>query len=161
MGGRLAASICCREHVPPATGQSWLSSPREGSAGRQLQGAAQAGRPWIRPTWLSPRCGPPQAPPGRAVWPGTLCTLVTLSARRPGFAHGPDTRRGAGRRRHTQLDAINKTFIQTTAVQGTIQIKKKKKRRKETKNIFSTLHLHTSFAVLCLHSSIEHGILWI
>lgn len=145
-----------------ATGQSWLSGPREGSAGRKLQGAQQLkqGVPGSGPRGSHPGCGPPQVPPGRAVWPGTRCTLVTLSARRPGFAHGLDTRRGAGRRRHTQLGAINKTFIQTTAVQGTIQIKKKKTKGNR-KNIFSTLHLHTSFAVLCLHSSIEHGIPWI
>lgn len=40
---------------------------------------------------------------------------------------------GAGRRCHTQLDAINKTFIQTTAAQGTIQILKKKEERKQEK----------------------------
>ena len=49
--------------------------------------------------------------------------------------------------------AINKTFLQTTAVQGTI-----KKWKGNRKNIFSILHLHTSVMVLCLHSSTEHQI---
>lgn len=50
-----------------------------------------------------------------------------------GLAQGPGARSGAGRRCHIQPDAINKTFIQTTAVQGTIQIKKKKRERKQEK----------------------------
>lgn len=71
----------------------------------------------------------------------------TGPARGPGLPGGGVEPRGAARRRHTQLDAINKTFIQTTAVQGTIQIKKKKKRRG---TIVSTLHLRSSWR--CLHS---------
>lgn len=112
------------------------SSPRGSHRGRGLPSCAQ-GEP----------CGPMLSAPHSV---GEVARL----------AHSPEACSRPGRRRHTQLDAINKTFIQTTAVQGTIQIKKKKGKGNR-KNIFSTLHLHTSFAVLCLHSSIEHGIPWI
>lgn len=66
------------------------------------------------------------------------------------LARGPEARSGAGRRRHTQLDAINKTFIQTTAVQGTIQIKKKKK-GKETGKIFSALYIFIQVLRFCVY----------
>lgn len=62
----------------------------------------------------------------------------------------PGTRR-AGKRRHTQLDAINKTFIPTTVAQGTNQIKKKKKRKGNRKNVVSSFRLRASCAV-CAHA---------
>lgn len=58
---------------------------------------------------------------GRAGWGG----LLRVPA--PGAGAG----RRAGRRRHTQLNAINKTFIQTMAEQGTIPIFSFKKKGEE------------------------------
>ena len=68
-----------------------------------------------------------------------------------GLAQGSGARSGAGRRCHTQPDAINKTFIQTTAVQGTIQIFKKKKKGKETGKIFSALYIFIQVLRFCVY----------
>lgn len=66
-----------------------------------------------------------------------------------GLAQGPGARSGAGRRCHIQPDAINKTFIQTTAVQGTIQIFLKN--GKETGKIFSALYIFIQVLRFCVY----------
>lgn len=83
------------------------------------------------------------------MWANTICTLAILSAKWPGLRQAQETQRG-WKERHTQLDAINKTFIQTTAVQGTIQIKKKKRERKLGK-IFSALCVFIQVLRFCVY----------
>lgn len=120
------AGAHCREPVATATGREpGLQPPRAPASTRQ---------------WQSPQPGPGWASLG----PGGRHRCGPAPSARPG------TRR-AGKRRHTQLDAINKTFIPTTVAQGTNQIKKKKKRKGNRKNVVSSFRLRASCAV-CAHA---------
>lgn len=120
------------------TAQPW------GSRREEQEGASRGRRPQSAQAAQPPR--------------GDRDGAVRLGTAVPGTEAGspqrPKSAPWAWKEAPHQLSAINKTFIQTTAVQGTIQIKKEEGRQE---NSWSTSRLHTSVAALCLHSSTEHG----
>lgn len=127
------AGAHCREPVATATGREpGLQPPRAPASTRQ---------------WQSPQPGPGWASLG----PGGRHRCGPAPSARPG------TRR-AGKRRHTQLDAINKTFIPTTVAQGTNQIKKKKKEERKQEKRRQQFPSSCELRSLCPRSPTERGI---
>lgn len=129
----------------------WPSSPGKASAGRSSKGRVSLGHaPWpCSLLWVGlPEVPLPASGVGRRCLPGS----GSVEAARLGW---PGSACGAGRRLHTQLDAINKTFIPTTAAQGTIQIKKKKRKKKGNRE-YNFQHFTSSYKFCGFVSTFFH-----
>lgn len=131
-------------------GLSWRRRVREGGLrppggrrGETPAAGASSGEQETRPRGPAPVPRAARGPRGRSLGRsgGGRLAEAARCTRRP------------GRRSHTKLSAINKTFIQTTAVQGTLQSlkKKKKEKGKETGKIFSALYIFIQVLQFCVY----------